>query len=44
MEGGKFLKWVNQNGGQILDDFVNPSACTLDSPESLAGFSSLPTC
>ena len=37
MEGGKFLKWVNQNGGQILDDFINPSACTLDSPEAIAG-------
>ena len=37
MEGGKFLKWVEQNGGQILDDFVNPSACTLNSPEAIAG-------
>jgi multiple sugar transport system substrate-binding protein len=25
-EGGKWAKWVNQNGGAILDDYVNPSA------------------
>ena len=29
MEGGKYSKWVNQNGGAILDDYVNPSKCML---------------
>lgn len=36
-EGGKFFKWVEQNGGQVLDDFVNPSKCTLGEPKALAG-------
>lgn len=36
MEGGKYSKWVNQNGGAILDDYVNPSKCMLDTPESIA--------
>jgi multiple sugar transport system substrate-binding protein len=37
MEGGKFGKFVNQNGGAFLDDFRNPSACTLGSEAALAG-------
>lgn len=36
MEGGKYAKWVNQNGGAILDDYVNPSKCLLSTPESIA--------
>lgn len=36
MEGGKYSKWVNQNGGAILDDYVNPSKCMLSTPESVA--------
>ncbi len=36
MEGGKYSKWLNQNGGAILDDYVNPSRCMLDTPESIA--------
>ncbi|MEZ4769807.1 MAG: sugar ABC transporter substrate-binding protein [Caldilineales bacterium] len=35
MEGGKYAKWVNQNGGAILDDYVNPSKCMLDDPKSV---------
>lgn len=37
MEGGKFIKWVQQNGGQMLDDFVNPSQCTLTEEKALGG-------
>ncbi len=37
MEGGKYAKWVNQNGGAILDDLVNPSKCLLAEPKSVAG-------
>jgi multiple sugar transport system substrate-binding protein len=37
MEGGKYLLWVNQNNGSILDDMRNPSRCTLDQPEAMAG-------
>jgi multiple sugar transport system substrate-binding protein len=37
MEGGKFDKFVIQNGGGILDDMVNPSKCMLDDPKSIAG-------
>ncbi len=29
MEGGKYDKWVNQNGGSLLDDMRNPSKCTM---------------
>ena len=36
-EGGKWTKWVNQNGGAILDDYVNPSKCMLTDPASVAG-------
>jgi multiple sugar transport system substrate-binding protein len=36
-EGGKWAKWVNQNGGAILDDYVNPSKCMLTDPASVAG-------
>jgi multiple sugar transport system substrate-binding protein len=35
MEGGKYLLWVNQNGGSILDDMRNPSSCTLAEPEAV---------
>lgn len=37
MEGGKWAHWVGQAGGQVLDDLVNPSRCTLDTPESMKG-------
>ena len=30
-------KWVNQNGGAILDDYVNPSKCMLTEPASVQG-------
>jgi len=36
-EGGKWPKWVNQNGGAILDDYVNPSKCMLAEPASVQG-------
>ena len=36
MEGGKYAKWINQNGGAILDDYVNPSKCMLADPKSVA--------
>lgn len=35
MEGGKYQLWVGQNMGAIFDDMSNPTACTLDSPESM---------
>lgn len=35
MEGGKYVRWVNQNRGSILDDMRNPSKCTLDAPEAV---------
>jgi multiple sugar transport system substrate-binding protein len=35
MEGGKYSKWLNQNGGAILDDYVNPSKCMLAEPASI---------
>jgi multiple sugar transport system substrate-binding protein len=34
-EGGKYTKWLNQNGGAIVDDYVNPSKCMLDDPKSI---------
>ncbi len=37
MEGGKYAKWINQNGGAILDDYVNPSKCMMADPKSVAG-------
>jgi ABC-type glycerol-3-phosphate transport system substrate-binding protein len=37
MEGGKWAKWLNQNGGAILDDLVNPAKCMLAEPKSVAG-------
>ena len=36
-EGGKWAKWVNQNGGAIFDDYRNPSKCLLAEPASIAG-------
>jgi multiple sugar transport system substrate-binding protein len=35
MEGGKYVNWVGQNGGSILDDMRNPSRCTLAEPAAL---------
>ena len=35
-EGGKWYKWLNQNGGAVLDDYRNPSKCMLSTPESIA--------
>jgi multiple sugar transport system substrate-binding protein len=35
MEGGKYLLWVGQNGGSILDDMRNPSKCTLTEPAAV---------
>ena len=29
MEGGKYAKFVLQNGGSLLDDMTNPSKCTM---------------
>ena len=37
MEGGKWQRWVGQNGGTIFDDMRNPSKCTLDEPAAIAG-------
>lgn len=37
MEGGKYSLFVNQNKGSILDDMRNPSKCTLDQPQAVAG-------
>jgi multiple sugar transport system substrate-binding protein len=36
MEGGKYAKWINQNGGALLDDYVNPSKCLMAEPKSVA--------
>jgi len=36
MEGGKYQLFVGQNGGAILDDINNPSACALAEPEAVA--------
>ena len=33
----KYDKWVNQNGGAILDDMRNPSKCMLADPKSMDG-------
>lgn len=38
MEGGKYQRWMGQNGAQLTDDLYNPSACTMDSPESIEAF------
>jgi len=35
MEGGKYLLWVNQNRGSVLDDMRNPSKCTLTEPAAM---------
>ena len=37
MEGGKYMLWVLQNHGALLDDYRNPSSCTLDQPEAVQG-------
>jgi multiple sugar transport system substrate-binding protein len=36
-EGGKWYKWLNQNGGAVLDDYRNPSVCKLSDPKSVEG-------
>jgi multiple sugar transport system substrate-binding protein len=38
MEGGKYQRWMGQNGAQLTDDLYNPSKCTMDSPESIEAF------
>jgi multiple sugar transport system substrate-binding protein len=35
MEGGKYLLWVNQNRGSVLDDMRNPTRCTLSEPAAV---------
>jgi len=37
MEGGKWAKWVHQNGGSFLDDYRNPSKCTLADKPAMDG-------
>jgi len=37
IEGGKYAEWILENNGGILDDLVNPSTCTLNQPEAVAG-------
>jgi multiple sugar transport system substrate-binding protein len=37
MEGGKWPIWVGQAGGIVLDDLINPSKCTLNTPEAMTG-------
>ena len=37
VEGGKWPTWVGQPGGMVLDDLVNPSKCTLDTPQAMQG-------
>lgn len=37
-EGGKYLKFPYQTGARLLDDFENPGAATIDTPEALTGF------
>jgi multiple sugar transport system substrate-binding protein len=34
-EGGKWYKWLNQNGGAVLDDYRNPSVCRLSDEKSI---------
>lgn len=36
-EGAKGYKFINQAGGNILDDYVNPSKCMLTDPASVRG-------
>jgi len=35
MEAGKYLLWVNQNNGSVLDNMRNPSKCTLSEPAAV---------
>jgi multiple sugar transport system substrate-binding protein len=35
MEGGKYALWINQNGGAILDDMRNPSACAMTETKAM---------
>lgn len=37
MEGGKYMLWVLQNNGALLDDYRNPSECILTDPRAVAG-------
>jgi multiple sugar transport system substrate-binding protein len=36
-EGGKWYKWANQAGGSVLDDYRNPSKCTMTDEATLKG-------
>lgn len=36
LEKNKYPLWVYQNGGQVVDDPVNATAFTMDSPEAIA--------
>ncbi len=35
MEGGKYMLWVLQNNAALLDDFRNPTQCTLNEPRAV---------
>lgn len=35
MEGGKYMLWVLQNRGALLDDYRNPSACVMTEPQAV---------
>ncbi len=35
MEGGKYMLWVLQNNAALLDDFRNPSQCTMNDPRAV---------
>lgn len=35
MEAGKANAWLVANGGSFVDDYTNPTQCTLDSPQSM---------
>lgn len=37
MEGGKYMLWVLQNNGALLDDYRNPSKCILNEPAGVEG-------
>ncbi len=37
MEGGKYMLWVLQNNGALLDDYRNPSECVMTEPQAVAG-------
>ena len=35
IEGGKYMLWVLQNNAALLDDFRNPTKCTLNDPRAV---------